>query len=351
MKKRGQLFQASFKDSSSKHNNAGKSRMKVFVTRKFPGPGLDFLKRYYEVRVYPKDQVIPRKELLKGVRWCDALLCFLTDKIDKEVIDACPDLKIISIYAVGYNNIDVKYATSKCIPVCNTPSQAVVDAVAEHTFALLLGVAKRIHEADEKVREGKWKGWEPEFLLGTLIKGKTLGIIGLGRIGAGVAERAAHGMKMKVLYHDIIRNKDFEKKYKAQFVPIKKLLQQSDFITLHVPLLPETRHLISTKELSQMKKTAYLINTSRGPVIDEEALIKALQKKIIAGAGLDVFEKDSEVDKHLIKMDNVILTPHIASATVEVRIQMSKDAAENVHLVLRGKKAAKTVNQEVYKTG
>lgn len=322
--------------------------MKVFITRKIPEPAILLLKKHFQVRVYSKDQKIPRQELLKGVKWCDALLCILTEKIDKGVIDANPNLKVISNYAVGFNNIDVKYATKKGIPVCNTPSQEVVDAVAEHTFALLLGIAKRIHEDEIHVRKHKWKTWAPQILLGTQVKGKTLGIVGLGRIGAGVAERAGRGMGMKVVYYDVIKNSKFERKYNAKRVSLNTLLKRSDFVTIHVPLLPSTKHLIGGKELRMMKKTAYLINTSRGPVVDEKALVNALKNKKIAGAGLDVFENEPSKNHTLHKLDNCILTPHTASATIEVRKQMSKDAAESIIAVLRGKKAKKTVNPEVY---
>jgi glyoxylate reductase len=324
------------------------TKPKVFVTRTIPGDAISRLKKKYQVRVYPKDEKITRKALLNGVKWCDALLCILTEKIDKEVIDANLNLKIISNYAVGYNNVDVKYATQKGIPVCNTPSPEVVQAVAEHTFALLLGIAKRIHEDEAYVRKHKWKAWAPKLLLGTQVIGKTLGIVGLGRIGSGVAERAAHGMGMKVQYYDVIRNKKFEKKYNAKYVSFKKLLTTSDFITVHVPLLPKTKHLISTKELKMMKNTAYLINTSRGPVVDENALIKALEKRVIAGAGLDVYESEPNVNPRLTALQNCILTPHTASATVEVRMQMGKDAADNIIAILSGKRSKKTVNPEVY---
>ncbi len=323
--------------------------MKVFVTRKIPGDAIKRLKKHFTVRVYPKDEKIPRKELLKGVKWCDALLCLLTEKIDKQVIDANPNLKVISNYAVGYNNVDVKYATEKGIPVCNTPSQQVVDAVAEHAFTLMLSVAKRIHEDEIYVRKHKWKAWAPELLLGKQIKGKTLGIIGLGRIGKGVAERASHGMGMNVLYHDLRKDAKFEKKYGAKKVPLNTLLKKSDFITLHVALNKKTHHLISTKELKLMKKTAYLINTSRGPVIDEKALTKALQKKQIAGAGLDVHETEPSKNHPLHKMNNCILTPHTASATVEVRLQMGTDAANNIFAILKRKGKPKIVNPEVLK--
>ena len=324
------------------------AKPKVYVTRTIPGDAITRLKKKYQVRVYPKDEKIKRKALLKGVTWCDALLCILTEKIDKEVIDTNPNMKVISNYAVGYNNVDVAYATQKGIVVCNTPSQEVVDAVAEHTFALMLGIAKRIHEDEAYVRKHKWKAWAPKLLLGTQIKGKTLGIIGLGRIGSGVAERAAHGMGMKVLYHNRSRKPKFEKKYGAKYASLKTLLKKSDFITLHVPLLKSTKHLIGSKELKMMKKSAYLINTSRGPVVDEKALIRALEKRQIAGAGLDVYESEPNVNPRLTALPNCILTPHTASATVEVRLQMGKDSADNIIAVLSGKKSKKTVNPEVY---
>jgi glyoxylate reductase len=323
------------------------SKQKVFITRKIPGPAIPLLKKHFKVKIYPFDKKISRKALLRGVKWCDALLCLLTEKIDKEVIDSNPQLKVISNYAVGYNNIDVNYATQKGIPVCNTPSQEVVDAVAEHTFALLLGIAKRIHEDEQYVREHKWKSWAPELLLGTQVKGKTLGIVGLGKIGSGVAARAVC-MGMQVVYHDIRRSKPFERKYTAKYVSLPTLLKKADFVTLHVPLLPATQHLIGKKELKMMKKTAYLINTSRGPVVDEKALIMALKRRWISGAGLDVYETEPRVNPKLTGLHNCILTPHTASATTEVRTQMSKDAGGNVYTILKGRKAKKTVNREVY---
>lgn len=320
---------------------------RIFVTRKIPGEAIPLLKKHFQVKVYPKDQKIPREELLKGVRWCDALLCLLTEKIDKEVIDANPHLRVISNYAVGYNNIDVAYATKKKIPVCNTPSQEVVDAVAEHTFALLLGVAKRLHEDEEYVREHKWKNWAPKLLLGTQVKGKTIGIVGMGKIGMGVAAHAS-AFGLNILYVDHDKEKRIEKKYGAKRVTLPTLLKKSDFVTLHVPLLPSTKHLISRKELQLMKPTAYLINTSRGPVVNERDLVNALKQKKIAGAGLDVYETEPKVNPQLTALKNVLLTPHTGSATIEVRLRMSKDAGENIYAVLKGKCPQKTVNPEVY---
>ncbi len=322
------------------------AKAKVFITRQIPDAGIKLLKKSCEVRVYPKDQIIPRKELLKGVTWCDALLSLLTDKIDKEVLDANPKLKIISNYAVGFDNIDVAYATSKGIPVTNTPG-TLEDAVAEHTFALLLAVTKRIVEADRFTRAGKYKNWEPMLFIGTQLKGKTLGIIGLGRIGSLVAEKAV-AMGVTVVYTDIKRNPEFETKFQAKFLSKESLLKTADFVSLHVPLLPSTRHLISSRELKTMKKTAYLVNTSRGPVVDEKALVTALRRKQIAGAAIDVYEFEPKLSAGLAKLNNVVLTPHIASATIEARQAMSRIAAENILAVLGGKKAITAVNKEVY---
>lgn len=318
------------------------------MTRKIPKKGIQLLRRHFLVKVYQKDQVIPRKELLKEVKQCDALLSLLTEKIDAEVLNANSKLKVVSNYAVGYDNIDVKAATAKGIIVCNTPG-VLENAVAEHTFALMLALSKRIVEADRFTRAGKYKRWEPMLLLGTELEGKTIGIIGLGRIGAGVAERARKGMGVNVLYHDIKRNKQFEKEYQAKYVSLSELLKKSDFVSLHVPLLPSTKHLIGKEELRLMKKTAYLINTSRGPVVDEKALVEALEKKHIAGAGLDVYENEPKLTPGLTKLKNAVLTPHTASATVEARTAMSELAAQNIIDVLQGRRAKFTVNPEVYK--
>ncbi len=321
---------------------------RVFVTRKIPESGIKLLQKFCEVKIHPKDRVIPKKELLKEVKQCDALLCLLTDKIDNEVIDANPTLKIISNYAIGYNNIDVAYATAKKIPVTNTPGQAIVDAVAEHTIALMFAITKRIVEADRFTRKGLYKGWEPRSFLGMELRGKTLGIVGLGRIGQGVAQRAK-AMGMKIMYTDVSRNSEFEARFQAQYLSLSALLQRADVVSLHVPLLPATTHLIAAKELSLMKQTAYLINTSRGPVIDEKALVAALKKKQIAGAALDVYEFEPKLTTGLTKLQNVVLTPHIASATREARSEMSIDAAQNILAVLQGKKPKMLVNPQVYK--
>lgn len=320
---------------------------KVFVTRQIMDAGIKLLRQSCIVKIYPHDRIISRKELLQGVKWCNALLCLLTDKIDKEVIDANPKLKIISNYAIGYNNIDVAYATKKGIPVTNTPGRGIVDAVAEHTFALMLTATKRVHEADQFVRQGKFRSWEPKLLLGMELVGKTMGIVGLGRIGSGVAKRAK-AMGMNIIYYDVKKNPDFEREFQARYQALPPLLKRADIVSLHVPLLPATHHLIGRKELGLMKKTAYLINTSRGPVVDEKALVQALKKRKIAGAGLDVYEFEPRLAPGLAKLPTVVLTPHIASATVEARSEMSIDAAENILAALQGKKPKMLVNPNVY---
>lgn len=311
---------------------------KVFITRKIPEAGIKLLKqKKYQVKVSPYDRVLRKDELIKFANGADALLCLLTDKIDAEVLDGIgPQLKIVANYAVGLDNIDLKVCKERKIYVTNTPG-VLTQAVAEHTFALMLSIARRIVESDKFVRTGKFKGWAPLLFLGSDIAGKTLGVIGLGRIGQAVCERAALGMRMKILYNDIKRQKDFEKEVKAKFVDIKTILKTSDFISLHVPLLPSTRHLIGEKELKLMKKTAYLINTSRGPVVDEKALVIALKNKWLAGAALDVYEFEPKLAAGLSKLENVILTPHTASATLETRQAMAKIAAQNIIAALNHK--------------
>ena len=321
---------------------------KVFITRKIPESGITLLKEYCQVKVYPRDQISPREELVKGVKWCDALLCLLTDKIDGEIISANPGLRVIVNYAVGFDNIDVKAATERNIPVTNTP-EVLTDAVAEHTIALMMAIARRIPESNKFTREGKYKGWEPMLFLGTELKGKTLGILGSGRIGSGVAERASKGMGMNILYFDVKRNPQFEETYNAKFAKMDDLLEKADFITIHVPLLPTTKHLIGAEQFQMMKRTAYLINTSRGPVIDEKALVQALRKKEIAGASLDVYEFEPKLSAGLERLDNVVLTPHTASGTYETRAAMSELAARNILDVLRGKTPQNLVNKEVAK--
>lgn len=314
-------------------------KFKVFVTRRIPDAGLDMLKKQKDIRlkVFPHNRRITRKEFLDNVRGIDALLSLLTERIDAKLLDAAgPRLKVVANFAVGYDNIDVKACEERGVTVANTPG-VLTSAVAEHTFALMMSIMRRIPESDRFTRAGKYKSWEPMLLLGAQVEGKTLGVIGLGRIGSGIAERAVKGMGMKVLYYDIHRNPTFEKRFNAKYASIDAICKRADVVTLHVPLLPSTHHLMDARRLRLMKKSAYLINTSRGPVIDEAALTKTLTRNGIAGAALDVFENEPKVTPGLKKLDNVILTPHTASATTEARSEMAILAAGAIIKVLRGK--------------
>ncbi len=296
------------------------------------------------LEVYEKDQKIPRRELLRRVKGKDIILSILTEKIDKEVFDAAGDrLKMVANYAVGFDNINLKEAEKRGIIVTNAPSPEVVESVAEHTVALMFALTHRICEGDRFTRAGKYKSWGPKLLLGTDLIGKKVGIIGTGAIGSGVVRRLHDGFGVHILYNDIQRKPKLEKETGAQYRSKMQLLKQADIVSLHVPLLPSTKHLISTKELKAMKKTAYLINTSRGPVVHEKALLKALARGEIAGAGLDVYECEPLIDcdpndnLELRKMENVVLTPHTASATIETRQAMSRTAAENILAFIKGK--------------
>ncbi|MGB9789487.1 MAG: glyoxylate reductase [Thermotoga caldifontis] len=322
-------------------------RFKVFVTRQILPEGLNMLKEKFDVEVSDYDGVIPRDVLLKKVRGVDALLCLLTDNIDAEVMDAAgPNLKIIANYAVGYNNIDVEEATKRGIMVTNTPG-VLTETTADFAWALLMAIARRVVEADKFVRAGKFRGWEPMLFLGNDVYGTTLGVVGFGRIGQAVARRAL-GFNMRVLYYDSKRvPEEIEKELKATFVDLPTLLKESDFVTLHVPLTKETYHLIGEKELKMMKKEAYLINTARGPVVDEKALVKALKEGWIKGAALDVFENEPEIEPELLTLDNVVLAPHIASGSYATRSKMSIMVAENIIKALNGEVPPNLVNPEV----
>jgi len=318
----------------------------VFVTREIPDEGIKLLKKASNVKleVYEQDKKIPRSVLKKRVKGADIILSILTEQMDAEIMDAAgPQLKMIANYAVGFNNVDLEAAKLRGITVTNAPNEQISESVAEHTIALMFTLAKRIVETDKFTRAGKYKAWGPQLLLGTDLWGKTVGIVGTGRIGSGVVHRLHDGFNMNVLYHDIKRNPQLEKKTGAKYRSLTQLLKQSDFVSLHVPLLPSTRHLISTKELKLMKKTAYLVNTARGPVIDEKALTRALMKGEIAGAGLDVYECEPLIDcdpldnLELRTLPNVVLTPHTASATLETRQVMSRVAAQNILAFIRGK--------------
>ena len=314
---------------------------KLFITRYIPEEAIKRLEEVFEVEIFPENRAITHEELKEKVKDIDALICLLTDNIDHEIIEAASNLKCISVYAVGYNNIDVETATKQGIVICNTPG-VLTETTADLAWALIMSCARRIVEADCFVREGKFQGWEPMLMLGNDIFGKTLGIIGMGRIGRAVANRAL-GFDMKVIYYDPqVDPESLPSDYVS--VDLTTLCQNSDFISIHTPLTPETRHLIGEKEFNLMKPTAILINTARGPIIDEQALISALKENKIAGAGLDVYENEPVIPEELIKLSNVILLPHIGSASYETRTKMALLAAENAIAVIEGKNPPARVN-------
>jgi glyoxylate reductase len=321
----------------------------VFVTRRLPEGAMQVLNENFDVQCNPHDRVLTRQELLEGVKGKDGILPLLTDRIDDELLDtAGRQLRIVANYAVGYNNIDVPACTRHKIPATNTPG-VLTHTTADLAMTLLLAVARKIVPADRYAREGKYEGWAPLLFLGTDVHHKTLGILGFGRIGFALAKRAA-GFDMKIIYHDAMRaDSELEKKVGAKFVDKDTLLAQSDFVSVHVPLSPETHHLISTPELADMKSSAFLINTSRCEVVDEKALVRALHLGQIAGAALDVFEFEPAIGKELTIMDNVVIVPHIASASIETRTKMGLVAAENLIAVLiKGKKPPNCLNPEVF---
>ncbi|MHB1391485.1 MAG: 2-hydroxyacid dehydrogenase [Clostridia bacterium] len=323
-------------------------RKRVYVTRQIPDAAIESLKEHFDVTMNPNDRVLAREELLAGVKGMDAVLCLLTDTIDSEVFDAAgPQCRIFANYAVGYNNVDVAEATKRGKIITNTPD-VLNDATADLAWALLFAVSRRVVESDGFARAGKFKGWGPMLLLGRDITGKKLGIIGAGRIGFNFA-RKAKGFDMEIIYTGTKPNAEMEKQLGAKFVDKETLLREADFISVHVPLTPSTRHYIGEEEFKLMKKTAVLINTSRGPVVDEKALVYALKNGEIWGAGLDVFENEPDIDPGLKELDNAVIVPHIASATIETRTNMGLIAARNIISVLRGGKPETCVNPEVLK--
>jgi len=320
--------------------------MKVFVTRRIPDEGLELLKKEHEIEIFPYDRIPTKQEIIKGLKGKDGLLCLLSDPIDEDVISSQPNLKMIASYAVGYDNIDVKAATKRKIPISNTPG-VLTDATSEMAWALLFSVARRIVEADKFARTGKFKGWAPMLMMGQGVSNKTLGVIGAGRIGTAFALKSK-GFNMNVLYVNDIINETLECGLGAKKVDLPEVLKKSDYISLHVPLNKSTHHMIGEKELKMMKKTAVLINTSRGPIVDEKALVKALKEKWIFGAGLDVYEHEPTISKELTKLENVIIQPHSASATIETRTKMAIMAAENMMAGLKGEVPPNCVNPEVF---
>ncbi len=324
------------------------SKPKVFVTRRIPEKGFEVVRDFCDVDLWPDELPPAREELIRHVRGMDGLLCLLTEKIDGEVMDeAGPQLKVISNHAVGFDNIDVPAATARKIPVGNTPG-VLTDATADFAFALMMSVARRIPEAERYVHAGKWKTWGPMLLLGVDLKGATLGLVGFGRIGKAMARRAL-GFDMRVIYYDPNETKP-DPDLKAEPVDFETLLEESDFISLHTPLTPDTRHLIDSQALSKMKPSAVLVNTSRGPVVDPEALYEALKERRIFGAGLDVTEPEPlPMDSPLLTLDNIVIVPHVASASRTSRDMMAWMAAQNLVAGLKGERLPNCVNPQVYK--
>ena len=305
---------------------------KVLVTRKLPSKVIARLEQECEVDLYVGENAISRDELLRRVAGKDAIICLLTEPIDGAVLDAAgPQLKVVANVAVGYNNIDVPACRARKVVATNTPD-VLTNACADFTWGLILAVTRRLGEGERVVRAGKWGGWALDYLLGMELRGKQLGLVGVGRIGGAVAEKAP-AFGMAVAYADQ-RPADIPN---ATQMPLDRLLATSDIVSLHVPMTPETRHLMDQKALTKMKRTAYLINTSRGPVVDEAALAWALKERVIAGAALDVYEKEPEINPALMSLENVLLIPHLASATTETRTAMADLAVSNALAVLNGK--------------
>lgn len=326
-----------------------KPKPHIVVTQPLPGGYVEKLEkdRRFRTTVYPHDHKPPRKELLRMIRGADGIITLLTMKVDAEFFDAAgPQLKIVANYAVGFDNFDVNEARRRGVVLTNTPC-VLNDAVADHTMALMLGIMQRLAEADQFFRAGKYKEWHPTLLLGQELERKTLGLVGAGRIAWKVAKRAHGAFDMDILYYDVRRDEAFEKEFRARKVSLTTLMKESDIVSLHVPLNEQTRHLIGAKELHMMKRTAILINTARGPVVDEKALVKVLKAGRIFGAGLDVFEFEPKPAPGLVQCKNTILTPHLASATIEARAQMAKAAVDNIVAVLSSRPPISPVESNI----
>ncbi len=324
-------------------------KQKIYLTRNIPGDAVEILKREFTVEINPEDRPVTRDELLENIKGKDGVICQLTDKIDRDILSAAAQtgVKGFANYAVGYDNIDVAAASEFFIAVSNTPD-VLTDATAEMAWALLFTIARKTAEIDRFIREDRWKRFSPSMFLGSGIAGKTLGIVGAGRIGTAMALKS-RGFDMKVLYTAHRNNSVLDKLPDAERVELDELLERSDFVSLHVPATEETIRLIGARELGLMKKSAYLINTARGAVVDEKALVKALKDNIIAGAGLDVFEHEPGLSEEFKKMDNAALSPHIGSATFEARNNMGLKAAANVTAMIRGETPPDCLNPGIYR--
>ena len=320
---------------------------KVLLAREIPGPAMERLKGEVDLDCVPEGTKLTKKDLMARIKDKDGFISMLDNPIDGEVLNAATNLKVISNYAVGFNNIDVKTATSKGIVVTNTPG-VLTNATADLAWALMMSTSRRILEGDKYLRAGKFDGWAPKLMLGYDFTGKTLGIIGMGRIGSAVAKRAS-GFEMHVIYHNRHRlSEQEEKDLGVEYVSLDDIITKSDFISIHAPLTDETRHMLGEKQFKSMKKNCILVNAARGPIIDESALVKALKEGWIAGAGLDVYEDEPKVTEELLSMDNVVLEPHIGSATYETRAKMSDMVVDDCLAVLKGNKPANIENSEGY---
>jgi len=323
---------------------------RVFVTRPIPEAGLEILRREIgEFDMNSEDRVLSKKELIGQVGGRDGVLCLLTDAVDADVVAAAADCKVFANYAVGYDNIDIEAATRRGIAVTNTPG-VLTDATADLTWALLMAAARRIVPADRFTRAGNFREWGPMLFLGADITGRTLGIVGAGRIGTAVARRSA-GFRMRIIYTDIRPNETLENELGAEKTQLHVLLCEADFVCVHVPLSADTRHLLGAREFQMMKTSAVLVNTSRGPVIDEAALVAALRDGEIFGAGLDVFEDEPRLAPGLAELDNVVIPPHIGSATIATRNKMAEMAANNLVAVLKGRTPPNCVNPDSLRRG
>ncbi|MBL0387744.1 D-glycerate dehydrogenase [Tumebacillus sp. ITR2] len=323
------------------------TKPRVLVTREIPEAGLRILRESCEVTVFSSERQPTREELLDLLPNFDGLLSMLIDSLDRPLLEKVPHLRVISNYAVGYNNIDIQAATQLGIPVTNTPG-VLTNATADIAWALLMAVTRRIVEGDTYIRQGQWVGWSPNLLLGMELSGKTMGIVGAGRIGLAVAKRA-RAFDMNVTYSNRRRlDEAVEREYGLTYVDLDTLVRTSDVISLNLPYNAESHHLFNADLLSRMKPTAYLINTARGPIVDEAALVEALKKGQLAGAGLDVFENEPSVHPGLLELSNVVMVPHVGSSTRETRDNMAILAAENLVRVLQGNRPHSLVNEEVF---
>lgn len=317
--------------------------MKLLITSNVPEKIYDDLDKHFEIKYHDSNVPLSKEEIIEMIKGQDALLCPLSDKIDKDVIDAGDNLKIIANYGAGFDNIDIDYAREKGIVVTNAPAPASAVSTAELAFGLMLAAARKIVSGDKVTRAGEFYGWRPTFYLGSQLKGKTLGIIGLGNIGKNLAKRA-RAFEMKVVYYSRTRKEDFEKEFDIEYLDIDEVIRSADFLSLHTAFVPDLRHMISKKELEMMKKSAILINASRGPIVDEDALADALIENVIAGAALDVYEFEPRVNDKLMDLDNVILAPHLGNATFEARLEMGENAKDNLIDFKNGKNPKNKVN-------